>query len=246
MLFGHHEFDDPTIQGNSFYIKIVYSPDSVDGFGSNTWFFIGGRKDALTVRCDDLEAWLGHGGKFGSEWWDSPIVSGGDLGDFYGFFMGIYDEFLHEKCWWIWVAVLLNPCWQRCFFLVHPAGMIAVNVKTVIDPEPTILLLVSFPFPLKIDDLKWSKRWFSIKSHHFDPFSGFTVPLLWLILTCYSSNILLVLHIFSDFTEGSHSKLGISVIADTSDTVGHMGYNPANITGICQRGHKGIEITYVF
>ena len=116
MLFGHHEFDDPTIQGNSFYIKIVYSPDSVDGFGSNTWFFIGGRKDALTVRCDDLEAWLGHGGKFGSEWWDSPIVSGGDLGDFYGFFMGIYDEFLHEKCWWLWVAVLLNPCWQRCFF----------------------------------------------------------------------------------------------------------------------------------
>ena len=24
MLFGHHEFDDPTIQGNSFYINIVY------------------------------------------------------------------------------------------------------------------------------------------------------------------------------------------------------------------------------
>ena len=55
----------------------------------------------------------------------------------------------------LWVAVLLNPLLATMFFfLVHPAGMIAVNVKTVIDPEPTILLLVSFPFPLKIDDLK--------------------------------------------------------------------------------------------
>ena len=43
MLFGHHEFDDPTNQGNSFYIKIVYYPDPVDGFGSKIGFFLGGR-----------------------------------------------------------------------------------------------------------------------------------------------------------------------------------------------------------
>lgn len=244
MLFGHHQFDDPTNQGNSFYIKIVYSPDSVDGFGSRIRFFIGGRMSsqgrldsALRRPWSVARPWRGLVPNDGI-----PPCCGGDHGDFYGFFMGISRISRSTRNADGYGLLFFSTPVGWWFVWVKPAGMIWCNVNCY--RPRTYHSFVGF-IPISPKN-RWSKRWFSTKSHHFDPFSGFTVPLLWLILTCYSSNILLVLHIFSDFTEGSHSKLGISVIADTSDTVGHMGYNPANITGICQRGHKVIEIKYVF